>query len=320
LEYPSDWDGTVSSDFREALHANYSFLRVAVSNLVLATFLSLKNTPLAFLTTYSYERLNILHQVAGYSTVFWVLLHAVVYIIAWKKTNNLHELLETSQIVGITAGFAFLIILGTALFLRKLRYEVFYIVHIVMFMLILVLVGMHRPDFPKKTIIVVIFTAAIWVADRAFRFAKISFFSIGNTATITPLPHGGTRIVLRKSPSRAVSGSHCFLWVPTVRAAETHPFTIVSAKPLEFVIASYDGFTRDLYARALKHPGEVLKASIDGPYGVVPDFTAFTKVLFIAGGSGASFSLGVAADLIRKLGDSSNTTIEVLWVIREQGI
>lgn len=294
-------------------------LRTALSSLVLVTFLSLKNTPLAYLATYSYERLNILHQVAGYSTVVLVLLHAVVYITAWSKSGNLYELQETANIVGITAGFAFLVILGTALFLRRLQYEIFYIIHVVMFMFILVLVGMHRPDFAKKTVIVVIFTASIWVADRALRFAKIVFFSIGNTATVTALPHGATRVVLKKSWGQAVAGSHCFLWIPGVRAAETHPFTIVSTNPLEFVIASYDGFTGDLHAYALKHPGKAFKASIDGPYGVVPDFTSFTKLIFIAGGSGASFSLGVAADIVGKLGDSANVSIEVIWVLRERG-
>jgi predicted ferric reductase len=39
----------------------------------------------------------------------------------------------------------------------------------------------------------------------------------------------------------------------------------------------------------LKNPCRVLKASVDGPYGSVPDFTQFDKVIFIAGGSGASF-------------------------------
>lgn len=247
------------------------------------------------------------------------MLHAVVYIEAWHKGNDLESLLETAQVVGIVAGFAMLIILATALLLRKLRYEVFYIVHIIMFMLIIVTVGLHRPDFARHTIIITIFTASIWFLDRLFRFSKVSFFSFGNTATITPLPHGGTRIVLRKSSSRAAAGSHAFLWIPAIRAAETHPFTIVSTKPLEFVIAAYDGFTRDLHAYALQYPGKALKASIDGPYGNVPDFTNFTKVVFIAGGSGASFTFGVAVDLIRKLGDSKKTAIEFIWTVREQG-
>ena len=247
------------------------------------------------------------------------MLHAVVYITAWAKDKQLENLLQASQVFGIVAGFSTLIILATSLFLRKLRYEVFYIVHILMFMLIVVMVGLHRPDFALHTIIIIIFTASVWVADRTLRFLKVSLFSFGNTATITPLPHGGTRIVLRKSPGRAVPGSHAFLWIPAIRAAETHPFTIVSTNPVEFVVAAYDGFTRDLHAYALKNPGKALKASMDGPYGNVPNFTDFTKVVFIAGGSGASFTFGVAIDLIRKLEESKKTTIDFIWTFKEQG-
>jgi predicted ferric reductase len=257
--------------------------------LALITFLALKNTPLAFLTAYSYERLNVLHRLAGYGTVCFAMLHAVVYITAWSKSNSLGELLETSQVVGIVAGFAMLTMSSTALLLRKLRYEIFYIVHILMFMLILVTVGLHRSQLATKTLIIVIFAASIWVADRALRFSKLSLSYFGNSATITPLPHGGTRIVLRRSPCRAVAGSHCFLLIPKIRTTETHPFTIVSTQPLELVVAAHDGFTRDLHAFALKNPGVDLKASIDGPYGMVPDFTIYSTVVFIAGGSKSTY-------------------------------
>lgn len=55
---------------------------MAVANLAFVIFLSLRNTPLTFLTAYSYERLNVLHQVAGYSTIAYAMAHAVVYIVA----------------------------------------------------------------------------------------------------------------------------------------------------------------------------------------------------------------------------------------------
>jgi len=212
-----------------------------------------------------------------------------------------------------------LVIIGSAFLLRKLQYEIFHIIHIFMSALILVTVGMHRPDITKKTLVIVVFAASIWVADRILRFLKFAFYSVGNTATITPLLHGGTRIILRKTPIGAVPGTHCFLWIPGIRTTESHPFTIISTNPLEMVVAAYDGFTRDLHEQALRNPGQVLKTSVDGPYGSVPDFTNFDKVIFIAGGSGASFTCGVAVEALRKLGDSKASTIEFIWVVREQG-
>ncbi|RDW91122.1 hypothetical protein BP5796_02287 [Coleophoma crateriformis] len=293
---------------------------VATANLVLITFLALKNTPLAFLTAYSYERLNVLHRIAGYGTVFWSVLHAVVYIDAWAKSDSLDELLYKVQIMGEVAGFAMLIIVASSLLIRKLQYEIWYVIHIVMYMLILIGVGMHRPDWADKTVIIVIFTACMWVCDRLVRFAKLSLFSVGNTATLEPLPHGGTRITLRKAPSMAKPGTHCFLWMPRIRPTETHPFTVASSEKgsLQFVVAAYDGFTRDLHNYAVKNPGASLKASIDGPYGTIPDFSEYTRVVLIAGGSGGSFTFGVAIDTIRKLVQDTKTRIEFVWVVREQ--
>lgn len=222
------------------------------------------------------------------------------------------------NVYGMIAGSAMIVILASASILRKLQYETFHIVHIIMAALILITSALHRPDIPMVGKIVII-AASLWIADRTLRLAKLVFYSFGNTATITNLPHGGTRIVLRKTPMGAAPGTHCFLWIPGVRATECHPFTILSTNPLEMVIAAHDGFTRDLNAHAVKNPGQALKASVDGPYGTIPDFTLYNKVLFIAGGSGASFTCGVAVDLVRKLGDSTATTIEFVWVVKEQG-
>jgi hypothetical protein len=119
--------------------------------------LALKNTPLAFLTAYSYDRLNVLHQAAGYCTVLFALLHAVLYIITDANLESLSDLLELEQIMGIVAGLAMLSIFTTAILLRRVRYEAFYIVHIIMFMLVIISVGMHRPDFGTKSIYIIIF-------------------------------------------------------------------------------------------------------------------------------------------------------------------
>jgi len=89
---------------------------------------------------------------------------------------------------------------------------------------------------------------------------------------------------------------------------------------LSFVIASYDGFTRNLHDYAVKNPGAQLRASIDGPYGNIPDFTKFDKLVLIAGGSGGSFTFGVAIDTIRRLGKDSTMVIDLVWVVREQGM
>jgi hypothetical protein len=59
-----------------------NLLRVTTALLVFVIFLSLKNTPLAILTTYSYEKLNFFHQVAGYSLIAFTFAHTVVMLVA----------------------------------------------------------------------------------------------------------------------------------------------------------------------------------------------------------------------------------------------
>ena len=242
---------------------------------------------------------------------------------SFKNLNSTAILIELPQIHAMVAASAVLVLLVTAVMLRRMRYEAFYVTHITMYMLILINVGFHRPEFALKTVIITVFAASMWCSDRVLRLCRMLWYSYGNGATITPLPNGGTRIILRRSPSRSTPGTHCFLWIPRIRPAETHPFTIVAATPhsLELVVASYDGFTKDLHKYAVDHPGACLRASIDGPYGSIPNFCKDTdKVVLIAGGSGASFTFGVALDMIKKLKTSSKIRIEFIWAVKEQGI
>jgi predicted ferric reductase len=248
------------------------------------------------------------------------MLHAVLYIVTDAKLGSLSDLLELDQIMGIVAGFAMLSILTTALMIRRIRYEAFYIVHIIMFMLAIIAVGMHRSDFQTKSIYIIIFAACLWGSDRLLRGFRLVLHSFGNRAKVYPLPQGGVRIVMRRTLWRAVPGTHVFLWIPTVRAIETHPFTIVSTNPLEVVISSRDGFTSDLLALASERPGALLRASCDGPYGTLPNFAKFEHVLLVAGGSGATFTIGVALNLIHNLSaDAAKPVIHFVWVIRDDG-
>lgn len=296
---------------------------MAIVNAAFIVFLALKNTPLAYLTAYSYERLNILHQVGGYTTVAYALLHMILMVYTWDvQMKRVSMLTEMAQINGMLALAAIFVMLVFALLIRRVRYEVFYISHIAGFIVFLITMGMHRPELKTKTIIITATIAGIWGGDRVLRGLRILWYSYDNRATITPLPLGGTRIVMRRSPSRAVSGTHCFIWVPRIRAIETHPFTIVQKTPysLELVISAYDGFTRDLHEHAVKYPGASLHASFDGPYGSLPNFAKISdRLVLVAGGTGASFTFGVALDTLKKLKESDKTTIEFIWTVREQG-
>jgi len=282
-------------------------------------FLALKNTPLAFLTPYSYERLNNLHQIAGCTTFLLMVIHAVSYTIFFWKRNLIYVMTMDDQIAGIVAGFMFLGIFVSAMLIRRFSYEVFKVMHITCFVGSVIAVGFHRPDFAEKTPIITCITGGMWAADRLLRTARWMFNFLGNDATVYPLPQGGTRIVFKKRPAFAVPGKHCYVWIPRIRKFEMHPFTIIATQPLEFVVKSYNGFTRDLHAYAQQNPGATLRASLEGPYGKFPDPMAYDKIVLIAGGSGATYTIGLAVNLLERMGPDSTKNIVFIWAAKDQG-
>lgn len=293
--------------------------RILSANFAIVVFLALKNTPLAFLSAYSYERLNGLHQVAGYTSFVYLVLHAAMYS-HYFLINDRAEMLQTpSSIAGIVAGFAFLGVLVSAVVIRRIWYEAFYVSHILFFIVALICSAYHQPALEDGLIIIFALIAAMWGADRILRASRMCYRAVNNEAILEPLPNGGTKITLTKKPYGVVPGKHCFLWIPKIRLFEAHPFTVVASEPMEFVVNSYDGFTHDLRKYALSHPGVRLRASVDGPYGTFPDPLQYDKVVLIAGGSGASFTFGLAVNLLERMGPESLKNITFIWAVRKHG-
>ncbi|UKZ73309.1 hypothetical protein TrVFT333_000952 [Trichoderma virens FT-333] len=290
---------------------------MAVANLVVLIFLALKNTPLAFLTAWSYERLNILHQIAGSMCIIFVIIHACCYSSYFGFAGRISILREESVIYGEIAGLSFFIVGFAGVVIRRWWYELFYYIHISFWILAIVMVGLHQPSFGEKIVYVVIVTAGIWVLDRLVRVTRLLIYSTNNSAVLTPLPNGGTRVTLKKAPLGAVSGQHCFLWIPSIRTCETHPFTIASMDPLEFVVSSHDGFTRDLHRYAVKYPGATVKASVEGSYGTLPDASEYERVVLVAGGSGSTFTFGMALNMLKDVSSSQlDKKITFIWMVK----
>ncbi|OTA98741.1 hypothetical protein M426DRAFT_28159 [Hypoxylon sp. CI-4A] len=304
-------------DYSQSTNIASRFGWMATGNMVFVVFLALKNTPLAILTAYSYERLNILHQIAGYTTMLYAILHGSMYSAYFIDDGRIEILREDVVTAGIILGFAMLFSVLAGMIVKRFNYELFYIIHLVLFIVIVVTLGLHRPSFnPDQGLYATVILGALWFADRLIRFCRLIYNSVNNEATVYALPNGGTRIVLKKAIPRARPGKHCYVWLPKIRAFETHPFTIVANDPFELVINTYSGFTRDLHEHALKNPGASLKVSVEGPYGTIPDPMDFDKVVLVAGGSGATFTFGIAADMLERMPETSRQEIDFIWAVK----
>lgn len=293
--------------------------RLLSANFVVVVFLALKNTPLAILSAYSYERLNGLHQIAGYTTFAYLILHAAMYTDYFLDEGLSYYFKQSSIIAGIVAGFGFLLVVASGAIIRFIWYEIFFALHVGGFLMALVGAFYHQPDLEKGILIMFAVIAGLWGADRVVRGGRMLIHSINNYATLEALPDGGTKIIVAKKPLGAKPGKHCFVWIPKVRAFESHPFTIAATEPMEFVVNAYDGFTRDLHNHAVAHPGARLRVSVDGPYGTFPDPMTFDKVVLIAGGSGATFTFGLAVNMLEKMGPESTNNITFIWAVKKHG-
>jgi predicted ferric reductase len=247
-----------------------------------------------------------------------MVLHAAFYTSYFSSQGRLLSIYsQRGQIAAIVAGFAFLSVTLSATFVRRIWYELFYITHISGWVIGIVAVGFHQPHLAEKALIVTLLTSSMWCLDRLIRASKLLYYR--QEATLHPLPDGGTKIVMKKVPAGAEPGKHCFVWIPAVRRFETHPFTIHHGSPVEFTVKAENGFTRDLHKYAVAHPGAAVRASVDGPYGTFPDPMEFDKIVLIAGGGGATFTFGLAANLLERMNDESRKCLVFVWAVRAHG-
>ncbi|KAL2162392.1 hypothetical protein VTH06DRAFT_7305 [Thermothelomyces fergusii] len=216
--------------------------------------------------------------------------------------------------VAINASIAFTNVDFSSM---RIRYEVFYVTHITCWVLAIVALGIHRPEIAHKTLVVVLTAASMWFVDRVIRACRILYYSTNNEAKLYPLPDESTKVVFKKAPVRTRPGEHCFIWIPAVRKFETHPFTVHGGSPVEFTVKARNGFTRALHKYAAAHPGEAVTASLDGPYGTFPDPMDFDKTVLIAGGGGASFTFGLAVNVLGRMDEDSPKHIIFIWSVRK---
>ncbi|KAK6354562.1 hypothetical protein TWF696_003704 [Orbilia brochopaga] len=280
--------------------------------------LAMKNNPIAFLSGYSHERLNVLHRWAGRFVWIEATIHVCLYMYTWGRTNSFIGRLNQADPTfraGFVAWIFFTVLfLCSFEFIRRRAYEYFFIVHIACAVAAIVALGFHEPKTYGPVLYLI---GSLWIFDRLVRFVRGFHYSKGTKATIYPMPGDAIKVVLDRNATFQPA-SHGFLHMPSLKRFQSHPFTISSADSLEFIIRGQRGFTRELYDRAVKNPGESLPCYFDGPYGNVPDYRRMNRVILFAGGSGGSFSFSIATDIARNMNRCLVDSIEFVWVIRER--
>lgn len=308
---------------------------VTISQLPLIFLLSGKNNIVGYLGGISYERLNWLHRWCARCMLLTATMHMGYFISAWAPFNYVGYQLKNNAIVwkGLAAWCTLVwIVLSSMTPIRGWYYEVFVIQHIISFALFLAFVYIHTP---AEMHIYVWIPIALFAFDRVVRFlrllyANISFFHpslkkqgqaggfLTCQADFTPFPHDTTRIVIRDPPISWTPGQHVFLSCPSVAPLQNHPFTISSIpqdKRMEFFIKARKGGTLRFFRHAEKprigSPESTSKTvTIEGPYGCIRPLRQFDSVIFLAGSTGATYTVPLLRDLLQGWTENASGLLE----------
>jgi hypothetical protein len=264
-----------------------------------------------------------------------------VYAAGLFATDYAHLLTTPGTIGADVAGIAMILILLTANgYVRRRHYEFFYIAHTILIIVSLITgkqhlnpqlvtkqiaadqlsVCYHTSKAARHSLYMALVATSIYTLDRALRISRFLYYLPTNTATLTPLvSSNATRVTLTRSMAHAAPGSHTFLYMPGIRACQTHPFTMVSRDPVEFVISARNGFTKDLFKAACEKPGRTLRTGLEGAYGCVPNTMRYDRVVLFAGGSGATFTFALAVDWAKKQDVESKKSLDFIWSVRTAG-
>lgn len=319
-------------DFLEWEDIGYRSGFIAVCQLPLIVLLAGKRNLVGFFTGVGYERLNWLHRWVARSLLFTVLIHMGYWMTEWAKYDYIMVKIKTDPLTqrGIAAGsiLAWLVVSSVAP-IRALSYEFFVIQHIVSYIGFLVAVYFHVPVENQKWVWLPL---GFWLFDRVVRavylvYSNLSFLHKNSTgllacrATFEPLDESHTRITIANPPVEWKAGQHVFLTCHPLAPLTSHPFTIASLPEdgkMEFVVRAKKGATRRFFRYAektypsLPGPSQREKGGrgvlIDGPYARIRPLRQFDSVLFVAGSTGATFTVPLMRDIVQQWkGASSNT-------------
>lgn len=270
----------------------------------------------------SHERLQVFHRWSATIMYLTSLVHTFPFIInnidmgmmqvEWKTSNyywtGVVALLAQTYLVACSWGY-----------FRNGYYETFKKLHFVVAGLFMIALFLHccfrltSWDY---------FWATLGIYGTAWLVRLLRGLATPGTATLERLPD--RTLLARVAPSRRLTwapGQHVFVrfMLGSVHSFTTHPFTVANVGgELELIMRVRDGITRALEERAVA--GGAVRVFLDGPYGhpsLAKDLRAYDRVLFLAGGSGATFTLPLFVDLVAH--GRADAVIEFVVAVREAG-
>ncbi|KAK7032692.1 ferric-chelate reductase [Favolaschia claudopus] len=270
---------------------------------------------IGLLTGTSHEKLQVFHRWSAFFMYITSLVHTFPFIINDIMMGEMVSQYKNSPWywTGVAALVpqTYLIALSWGIF-RNRYYEIFKKLHFIASGIFMAALFIHVNfrltswDYFWATLAVY---ALAWLA-RVLRTLYTTGF--GLPATVESVGPDLIKISIRV-PSRFkwAPGQHVFIRVLGlgVHALTSHPFTVSSLRAdgaaentAELVMRVHRGLTSILANRVVGRAAWTTRVVVDGPYGGlhVP-LKAYERVYLLAGGSGATFTIPIFADLVASM-------------------
>ncbi|PLW50847.1 hypothetical protein PCASD_01159 [Puccinia coronata f. sp. avenae] len=333
-------------------YRRFGFIAIAQFPLLFA--LSMKNSPLNYITGVGYERINFIHRSIGRIIFAFALIHGSLQLkLQHDMTGQIH--FKKASLYGLVSLWllAFLNLMGTR-FVRNSMYQVFLASHVLGYVTLIAMLWLHS----KHTRPYLEASIAFVAFDNLLKMSK----SRVKCATFTAMPGGLTRIKVHGLNDGWRAGQHVFLRVLKGRHIfEKHPFTIANAPNSSTPYGSTDhlllvakaagDYTERIYhlARQTQADNPYDKAIeakftsseikneskesamttqgnlytdtsyhvlIDGPYGTFfTDMTRYRTVLLCAGGSGFTYCMAALEDIIGQSAKTGRSLTKYIHVV-----
>jgi len=332
---------------------------ITMCQLPLLFLLAGRQNIVGLLTGFGYERLNWLHRWTARCLLLTATLHMGYWFADWAPYDYITVKVTTDSITkhGLIAWCVLLwIVVSSMTPIRGWNYEFFLVQHLLSFVAFMAMVYLHTPAEAHVWIWIPV---GLLVLDRLLRLSSVLHNSlaifhpsnrVGNVwackATFTPLSYDTTRITIEDPPLKWRAGQHIFITCPSIVPLQSHPFTIASLPrdgKMELIVQSKKGGTRRFFNHSRQHSTALPLSSVDvsmasgksvaieGPYGRMRPLSQFDSVVFLAGSTGATFTVPLMREIISSWTESrqgrkpfggrrpATRRIRFVWVVKSQG-
>ncbi|KAF2275094.1 uncharacterized protein EI97DRAFT_434662 [Westerdykella ornata] len=335
----------VAQTGNDYLHLTKRFGIIGVSQLPLLYLLAMRSpySPLQILTRRSHEELKASHQVLGRIIFFLLALHTVFYLNFFVVSGFLSKRIKDRDVIfGVVSILLFSVITTTALgFLRRWNYRVFYTTHVVLSNLLIVPLFVHVSHIRPYVYEILVFNGLHFLLRiRSTKVYRGTISRIADTNLVQiriPLRAGdaalkwkpGQHVYLTRPASRLDSTSR---FRQLARKWQMNPFTVASVpakdKELMLVARALKGNTAGLasleqsFSTKKSEDASRIDLALEGPYGSsirFPTFKEFDKILFVAGGVGATFVLPLYRSVVEsdEFIGSGRPQVRFVWAVRK---